>query len=153
MKKLILFAFIEEKGSQLTLCIQYKELSNQFFPVDHPGTAFEEIYLILTQAFIATKLLETGSLEHKNVPICYLFGRDLVSAKGLTADVPSTFLLEKLKTLGIFFKTIATHSISGDVITKVLYDSDSDKYHLHFITPYHTFFQRNYNKSSMNKVI
>lgn len=141
MKKLILFAFIEEKGSHLSL-FQFKELWTQFYPVDHPGTAFEEIYLILTQAFIATKLLETGSLEHKNVPFVTSLVENLVSAKGLTADVPSTFLLEKLKTLGIFFKTIATHSISGDVITKVLYDSDSDKYHLHFITPYHTFLEK-----------
>lgn len=138
MKKLILFAFIEEKGSHLSL-FQFKELWIQFYPVDHPGAAFEEIYLILTQAFIATKLLETGSLEHKNVPFVTSLVENLVSAKGLTTDVPSTFLLEKLKTLGIFFKTIATHSISSHVITKVLYDSDPDKYHLRFITPYHTF--------------
>lgn len=140
MKKLILFAFIEEKGSHLSL-FQFNELWILFNPVDHPGAAFEEVYLILTQAFIATKLLETGSLEHKNVPFVTSLVENLVSAKGLAADVPSTFLLEKLKTLGIFFKTLATHSISSHVMTTVLYDSDPDKYHLHFITPYHTFLE------------
>ena len=141
MKKLILFAFIEEKNSNLSL-FQFKELWIQFNPVDHPGAACEEVYLILTQAFIATKLLETGSVEHKNVPFVASLVENLVSAKGLVADVPSTFLLEKLKTLGIFFKTIATHNINSDIITKVLYDSDPEKYHLHFIIPYRAFLEK-----------
>ena len=66
----------------------------------------------------------------------------MVSAKGLNADISSTFLLEKLKTLGIFFKTITAHSINSHIITKVLYDSDPDQYYLNFITPYRIFLEK-----------
>lgn len=141
IKKLIRFAFIEKKNSQISI-FEFKDLWNHFNPVDHPGAASEEIYLILTQAFIATKLLETGSVEPENAPFVTSLVENLVSANGLNDDISSTFLLEKLKTLGIFFKTIAAHSINSQVITKVLYDSDPDQYYLHFITPYHIFLEK-----------
>jgi len=141
IKKLIRFAFIEKKDSHISL-FEFKDLWNHFNPVDHPGPASEEIYLILTQAFIATKLLETGSVEPKNVPFVTSLVENLVSAKGINADISSTFLLEKLKTLGIFFKTITTHSINCNIITKVLYDSDPNQYRLHFITPYRIFLEK-----------
>lgn len=141
IKKLIRFAFIEKKDSHISL-FEFKDLWNHFNPVDHPGPASEEIYLILTQAFIATKLLETGSVEPKNVQFVASLVENLVSAKGINADISSTFLLEKLKTLGIFFKTITTHNINCNIITKVLYDSDPNQYHLHFMTPYRIFLEK-----------
>lgn len=141
IKKLIRFEFIGRKDHDRNI-FQFKDLWSYFNPQDHPGAVSEEVYLILTQAFIATKLLETKSLIHEDTPFVTVLLENLVSDKGLNNEVSSTFLLEKLKTLGIFFKAITNHDINGEVIANVLYDSSPDQYILHFVTPYHNFLQK-----------
>lgn len=141
IKKLIRFAFIENKDSDLNM-FQFSELWDYFNPLVHPGAASEEVFLILTQAFIATKLLETAIVDHKNMPFVSALIENLVSENAFTSQVSSTFVVEKLKTLGIFFKTITSHDISGEVITNVIYNSSPDQYHLRFVTPYYKFLQK-----------
>lgn len=138
IKKLIRCAYIDQPSSERSL-FSLADLWS-YFENSESKVPTEEIFLLLCQAFTLSGEFKTVATE--NIPFVRKILGHLTADTNFAADVSSPYLLEKLKTLGIFFQNMATNSISGDLITIKIYNGDPDQYTHKFLAPYYCFLQK-----------